>query len=943
MNALLERHAELDALRRAATAARDGRGAVTVMLAPPGVGNTRLLAAASKLAGEAGLRVLRGGGAELESTFPFGVVRQLLEPALARLDGDQRGAAFAGAAQLARPLFEHPRADVHAGADAAGRFAVLHGLYWLVANLAEREPVALLIDDAQWADEESLRFVDYLARRASGHSIALVVAARSGDPAIPQERMLALEGGAGATVLRPAPLGGRAVARLVRERLGADPEQAFADACLAATGGNPLFLAELLREVEARGLDPTAAGAEHVATIGPRAVAHLILTRLEAIGGDAVELARTVAVLGDGAERAVAGRAAGVAAERAGGVADRLAAAGILAEERHLRFVHPIVRAAIYERMATGERAARHAAAARELASIGAPAERIAAHLLVADPEGDRARVATLREAARVAGARGAPGSAIRYLRRAVEEPPAPSERHQVLLALGQAEHGVRDAAAEEHLAAALEAPDVRVRADAARWLVRSLTASGRPDEAVLRFAPALDEFAGAPAELALALDCELLLASQIAPRQHDKRHLFLERLERRAAGFPHFAAVAQVQRALLRLFAGATAGEVAERTEAAFASGAIDPLDPSFGWGMRGLVHSEREALGLALVEPAITPAREVGRLSQLPLLHAQRAQFLYARGAVEEALAEAEVGLSAAEAFPVGLPLLHAVRIDALRERGELDAAEAGLQEARLAGPVGQTSTVGWLLASRCRLRLAQGRVHEAHADFLAAELLHERLGASGLVHPDWRAYGAVALARLGDHDEARAVTERQLDLARAFGAPRGLGTALIAAASVAGGEPALAHLEEAVAVLERSPARLVLAHALVELGALLGRSGRRRESREALRRAIPLADECGARILGQRARAELMAGGGRPPRVEREGAAALTPAERRVAELAARHLSNREIAQQLFVSEKTVEVHLSRTYRKLGIRSRWQLVGTAGPVAGAPAVVR
>jgi DNA-binding NarL/FixJ family response regulator len=213
-----------------------------------------------------------------------------------------------------------------------------------------------------------------------------------------------------------------------------------------------------------------------------------------------------------------------------------------------------------------------------------------------------------------------------------------------------------------------------------------------------------------------------------------------------------------------------------------------------------------------------------------------------------------------------------------------------------------------------------------------------LHDRLGASRIVHPDWRAYGALALARLGEQREAQAVAERQLELARAFGAPRGLGTALIAAAEAAGGQVAVARLDEAVAGLEHSPARLVLAHALAEQGALLRRHGSRVASREALRRAISLADECGATALGQRARAQLTAGGGRPPRLESTGVAALTPAERRVAAMAAHGLANRDIAQQLFVTEKTVEVHLSRTYRKLGIRSRWQLSPFGASLAAA-----
>ena len=926
---LLERHAEVDALRRSVSAARGGRGAVAVVLGPPGVGKTRLLEAARRLAGEVGVRALRARGVELESTFPFGVVRQLLEPALAALDDDAREHAFAGAARLARPLFDQPELEAEAASGDAGGFAASHGLHWLVANLTDRGPLALLVDDAQWADARSMRFVEYLAHRVAGQPLAVIVAARSGHPGPWEERLLDLERSADAVIVQPPPLSAAAVRRLVRDRLLTEPHELFSKACLNATGGNPLFLAQLLRELELRGVTPTAEAADVVMAVGPSALARLTLARLDAIGGDAAAVAKAVAVLGDGTEPAMAAAMAGIGDERVTAVADRLVGAAILVPERRLGFVHPIVRAAIYEHMAPGERAAAHARAAQQLAAAGAPAERTAAHLLQAGPMGDRGRAATLAEAARIALIRGAPESAVRYLRRALQEPPPAGELHGLLLELGRAEHELHDhAAAEQHLAEAFGSPEVHVRAEAARWLARTLTSSGRPNEAVTRFRPIVDELAQDAPELALGLEAELLLTAWLAPRPHDETRLVLERFERLAAGFPRFAAIGRFHRAVLRLAEGATAAEVGDRIETALAATGIDPLDPSFGWAMRCLLHSEREELGLALVGPAIARARERGHLSQLPLLHAQRAQFLHARGAVADALAEADIGLNVVHGPHPALPLLHAVRTDALRERGQLDEAEAGLQRAGLAGVVGDGSPFGWLLASRCRLRLAQGRLPDARADYLEGVLLHERLRVSAMVHPDWRAYGAVALARLGEREEAQAVADRQLELARAFGAPRGLGTALIAAAATAEAELAMARLEQAVAVLEPSPARLVHAQALTEQGALLRKRGRRAESRATLRRAVTLADKCGATALAQRGRAELMSGGGRPPRLESEGIAALTPAERRTAELAANGLANRQIAQQLFVTEKTVEVHLSRTYRKLGIRSRWQL---------------
>jgi predicted ATPase len=388
MTGLLERHAELDALGRTVVAAADAQGAVAVVLGETGLGKTRLLEAARGLADGAGLQVLVARGAELESSFPFGVVRQLLEPPLVELGQAEREAAFAG---LARPLFEHPELEALPVAGDAAGIATLHGLYWLVANLTDHGPMALLVDDAHWADAPSLRFFDYLARRVAGLPVALLLAARSGEPAAVDERLLALERSAGARVLRPRPLSARAVARRQRERLGAEPDEAFSRACFDATGGNPLFLEELLREFEAGGVEPTAEAAGLVGSVGPDAVARLTLARLEAIGSEAGELARAVAVLGDGVESGLAASAAGLGEGSALVAADRLAAAGILAHERRLRFVHPIVRAAIYQRLLPGDRAARHAHAAAHLARAGAPAERVAAHLLLTAPAGDPA------------------------------------------------------------------------------------------------------------------------------------------------------------------------------------------------------------------------------------------------------------------------------------------------------------------------------------------------------------------------------------------------------------------------------------------------------------------------------------------------------------------------------------------------------------------------
>src|SRR5215472_8854452 len=194
-------------------------------------------------------------------------------------------------------------------------------------------------------------------------------------------------------------------------------------------------------------------------------------------------------------------------------------------------------------------------------------------------------------------------------------------------------------------------------------------------------------------------------------------------------------------------------------------------------------------------------------------------------------------------------------------------------------------------------------------------------------------WRAYAAPALAALGDKQRAATLAREQLAAARRVGAPGALGMSLRTAALAIGGDEGLALLREAVAVLERSSARLELAHALTDLGTELSRSGRRREGRDAQRRAISLAGQCGAVTLAESAMAGLHAGPGRRARLELTGPSALTAAERRVCRQVAEGQTNREVAQALFVTEKTVERHLSSAYQKLGIRSRFQLASAIG----------
>ena len=259
------------------------------------------------------------------------------------------------------------------------------------------------------------------------------------------------------------------------------------------------------------------------------------------------------------------------------------------------------------------------------------------------------------------------------------------------------------------------------------------------------------------------------------------------------------------------------------------------------------------------------------------------------------------------------------------ALRERGDLDAAELALANR----PAPEGSGI-WAAAARSELAaiaLARGENARAMREALAAGEVIEHSGEVNPVFASWRPTAALAMRALGETERAAALAEEQLQYARAFGAPGAVGLALRIQGLVLG-EPEL--LVDAERALAGSLARLEHARVLIDLGAALRRRGARARSREPLFAGMESAHECGAQPLMERALTELRAAGARPRSVVRTGVAALTPSERRIAELAAGERTNREIAGELFVTKATVETHLRSIFRKLDVRSRGQLSG-------------
>ena len=520
---LLERETQLALLSDVFEGAFHGRGGLALVEGPPGAGKSALLDRAAGLARERGVVVLWARGHELERAFGWGVARSLLEPALAGRDGAELDELLAGAAAPARAVLSAGDEGTSAEGSEAG-FAILHALYWLVARLAEREPLLLVVDDAHWADQPSLRFLVYLAGRLSDQPIAVLVGARAGELG-EDELLRQLAGEPGAQIRALPALGAEAVTELVRRRLP-DADDDFCRRCLELTAGNPLQLRELLAAIEQQGRPADAASLAAAAEAAARSLARSVLRRLGALTPDAQALARGVAVFEDDAALHLAAELTGLGAGAALAAADELARADVLRAGDPLGFTHPLVRAAVYGDLPFGERARTHRCAAQLLIESGASRERISAHLLEAAPDGDAAVVEHLQATAHRAMARGVPASAVRYLERALREPPLDAVRPAVLAELGRAEAaaGLPDAVA--HLEAAIGlADEPRQRAGLLLVFGRVLQHSGRLSEACAAFQRGRDELGEPHSELDVDLEAGYLAAAMQAPDRAAEAH----------------------------------------------------------------------------------------------------------------------------------------------------------------------------------------------------------------------------------------------------------------------------------------------------------------------------------------------------------------------------------------------------------------------------------
>lgn len=918
---LLERARELVELAGVIEGAGAGDGRLAVVEGPAGIGKTALVELAGERARARGQRVLMARAGQLESSCSYGVVLQWLEREWRRSSG-------AGSADHAAALaLLRGRGSALAGEDAT--FGILNGLYWFVADLASQRPLVLLLDDAQWADLDSLRFVSYLQRRLGGLALGVVVAARVGEAGTAAELLGGLAQGPGARLVAPAPLGEAGAAALLEQAFGEAVGVEFSRACHRATGGNPHYLIELQRALALDGVVPVDAEAGRAARATPTALERYLLERLAALSADALPLAGGMSVLGDGASLRHAARLAALEPRRAAEVARLLVRAGILDSDDPVGFAHPIVHRVILGHLTSVERDEGHLTAARLLLDERASPERVAAHLLLTSPAGREWCVRALRAAAHEAMGRSAAEAAADYLRRADIEPPGVSQQVEVLRELGAAEALVHDARASEHLERALRAAsDPRVRAEIALQLAAALLDLFRSVDACRVLEAALAELDPAERELRGRLQAALVSNAYLDAATVEAGVRVLEACASDAPPGPGGRAI-HVQRGMALAHAGGSAAQARELLEAGLADADEHDLAGTFENGVMTMIMAEGfERAGELLERFAALPAARLvrRRAASLGTMRGFLASRLGALGEAELHL-RSSLELTPEATHPGGWLVVRGLLADVLTVQGNLDEADRILK----AGPpepwpmhVG----TGFALAARARLRFAQGRTQDGLDD---VDVLARGEAAMGPVAPalhHWRVDAATALVALDRRPEARTLLASDLELARSYGAPRALGVTLRAAGVVEGGQHGLELLTEAVDVLARSPALLERAHALVELGAALRRDNQRRLAREHLDDGLRLAQHCGARPLAQRAYDELLASGKHLRRMDLEDRDALTPAELRIARLAAEGLTNREIARSLYLSVKTIEMHLGRAYRKLEITTRAQL---------------
>ncbi|MEU9862148.1 AAA family ATPase [Streptomyces sp. NPDC047971] len=945
---MLSRDGEVSALEEALAAAAGGMGASLLMEGGIGTGKSYLARAALRTARARGFEVVSARARQAERNLPYGVLHQVRDQLLAAPVPPAPGLCVPGPSAPAPSVPDGcgppEPSRPPAGTPAVPEEAAAAQVHRLLAGHATRRPVLLVVDDLQWTDSRSLHWLGHLMARLEGLPVALLgTLARDhtepGDEETQRPDATSVAAVAAEfhrrVVLRG--LNVDSVGYLLSSSFGAPVDAGLARACHQSTGGNPLLVQALLRELQRTGVGPGELSAERIAGLGSAEVAETLVARFETWFPGIGRALGTVAIMSRAHSAELVAELAGLDPVEAADVLHTLVRAGILdASEEGVTFSRPIVRTSFLAAMPPSERARLHAEAARALHAAAAPREEIAAHLLHSAPVGAPWAGQILVDAADAALADGEPKEARAYLERGMEECGAEREP-ELLRRLGQVELADDLDAAVPRLRNTLDLiPQVGDRRAAALAdLVQAVVLSGDIPEAlrIMEAEVVALERQGAEKELRIGtgalLELLRLLDGRSAPaappaaravRLEVARTPWVRRAE---AAVPALHAQWRGRRReeavqLARLALSEPVGTVNE--DAALRTALLLVL-------ARAGEHEE----ALEICRALLAQATVEGSHTVAALARAALAECAFRVGRLQESAQAAYEALEHSPVLPgrewLGSAQARCWLGAALMESGDLEQAQRVLlDDSRPSGPPGMA--LPGLLFHRGRLHIAMGHARAGLADLEeCGRRLRLRGWADSAVHP-WRSEAALAHSRLGNVAIAERLAREELELARAWGAPHAVGGALRVLGLLAGGDRRAALLTEAVGILRESGAALAEAQALGDLGREYMRTRKIRKAREQLRAALALAEKCGAGALVRELRQDLLESGARPRRDTETGPASLTPAERRTALLAAGGLTNQEIANRLFVTRRTVEIHLSRAYRKLSISDRRDL---------------
>lgn len=869
---LLERDVELGAARRAlGSLAEPGEPTdpgtrLLVYTGAAGLGKTSLLAAIRREASDSGLLVLSARGGEQEQLSAFHLVRTLLRPLLAEVGEEDRQELLGDWADIVSPALGLTTGPGPAAVpDPQG---VRDAIDWVVTNLAfQRGPLVLLVDDAHWADSESLSWLAAFAGRLDELPVLLVVAYRPDElPEFPAAfRSIADSNGSkalGLTALTPD-----AVSALVHRMFGTPTvrvDEAFCREVWAVTGGNPFETVELLAKAQERQVAPVEKSCPLLRELAAASKGSGLVARLERLGHSSVRLAWAVSVLGIHTPLELAATVAAISHTEAENAADRLREGRILTGYQILEFIHPLVATSVYQGIPEDLRTGMHGRAGWAVLGAGGSPATAARHWLEVEPEGDSAVVEQLRSAARLFMQAGAPETAQRCLARALREPPSSTQRAEVLFELGCSTLLYDPAATVGHLRAALEqpvVPDLLHEGITVR-LAQSLAHSNSLLEAARTTAVAADNATSGRTRLRLQVWNFMWCAFDAAEQGSGERSqrladlaLLLERGDDRIGTAERYVFGLRAWDAVVRGEPVATAVHYADLAQQ---QDGLSWTDQEWAFEVPTLaslvyMFADLPEQAERFFAKGIAEYEEAGwRGAHLAFGHTILAYIRYRTGDLAAAEASARKGLATANRVGEGIPVhWYAVGtlIAILLARGRTKEAGELAERYRFRAPYSAAVVFPDSQTVRGALLLAQGDLDGAVTELSGAG---ERLDGREMHNPGWCGWQrslAAAHAGLGAREHARALAEDALVRAERFGTASSVGMELRSCASFAEGDRRVELLTRAVAQFERCQSPYEHARAAYDLGLALRDAGRPEQAGPQLRAALRLSESCAA----------------------------------------------------------------------------------------------